>query len=117
MVTRAIASRAVTGLAPTSTIFARPRRSTCDNAAVRARVTGLCTNIRRLMRNLAPSLCTHLMYPLAMCPLALPAPPALPALRVFIVALREKERQAFERHGQINALQLHFGRCLEGAGR
>src|SRR5690242_20551628 len=31
---RAIASRAVIGLSPTSTIFTRPRASTCDNAAL-----------------------------------------------------------------------------------
>src|ERR1051325_7506135 len=58
---RAIASRAVTGLSPTSTIRTRPRASTCDSRG----------------------------------------------LRLFDIALREEERQALERDGQIDALQLH----------
>src|SRR5262249_27367608 len=65
---RAIASRAVTGLSPTSTIFTRPRASTWES------------------------------------------------LR-FAISLCEKERQAFERHRQIHALQLHIVGDLHVAGR
>src|SRR5437870_11677462 len=75
IIPRATASRFVTGLAPTSTIFTRPRTSTWDSR------------------------------------------PGPPALRVFAIALREKERQTFERHGQIHALQLHIRRHLERPGR
>src|SRR3954454_6549400 len=74
IVPRATASRLVTGLSPTSTIFTRPRASTCDR---RAR----------------------------------------PALRVVAIGLREKEREAFERDGQVHALQLHVGRHFQRAWR
>src|SRR6185369_12590866 len=80
IVPRAIASRAVTGLSPTSTIFTRPRASTCVRAvALPARP-------------------------------AVPAPPARPALFLFAIALRQEEREAFERHGEVDAFQLHVGR-------
>ena len=54
-------------------------------------------------------------------PLA-PACPALPARPAFqcsliAIALGEEERQAFERHRQVDALQLHVGRHLQRAGR
>src|SRR5205814_9381341 len=68
---RAIASRAVTALAPTSTIRTRPRASTCDNRGLRA----------------------------------------------IFVAVREVERQALERDGQIDALQLHAARHPQRPGR
>src|SRR5512145_2251979 len=57
---RATASRFVTGLSPTSTIFTRPRRSTCESRLAIA------------------------------------------------LLLREVEREALERHGQVHAFQLHF---------
>src|SRR5215471_955459 len=65
---RAIASRVVTGLSPTSTICTRPRASTCVS------------------------------------------------LR-FAIALGEEERQALERDGQIDALQLDVRRHLKRARR
>src|SRR4029079_11863223 len=71
---RAIASRAVIGLSPTSTIFTRPRASTCDSTA-------------------------------------------LPALVVFDIGLRQEKRQVLERHGEIDAFQLHVRRHLERARR
>src|SRR3954453_17283381 len=73
IVPRAIASRLVTGLSPTSTIFTRPRASTWDRAVARP---------------------------------AFPAGPALPALLFFAIALRQEKREAFERHGQVDTLQL-----------
>src|SRR5262245_17804559 len=85
----AIASRTVIALSPTSTIFTRPSRSTCESATRPARP--------------AP-----------------PAPPALlalPALLRIVLSLREKERKAFERHRQIDALQLDLGRRLQCPGR
>src|SRR6185503_16557825 len=69
---RAIASRAVTGLSPTSTILTRPRASTWDSAL---------------------------------------------RLLTIALALRQEERQALERHRQVDALQLHVGRHLQRAGR
>src|SRR4051812_16738384 len=77
---RATATRSVIGLSPTSTIFTRPRASTCD-------------------RRTRPS----------------PARPALPALLLLAIRLRQKERKALERHGQVDALQLHVGRDLQRA--
>src|SRR6185503_6416376 len=65
MLPRATASRLVTALAPTSTIFTRPRASTCDR------------------------------------------------LVFFAIALRQEERQALERHGEIDALQLHARRDFQ----
>src|ERR1043166_1859520 len=77
---RARASRLVTGLSPRSTIFTRPRRSTCDR---------------------------------------LGAPDSGLAVRLLATALTlcEIERQALERNGQIHALEFHFGRNLQRAGR
>src|SRR5476651_33860 len=77
IIPRATASRLVTGLSPTSTIFTRPRASTCES------------------------------FP------AFPAAPARPALLVFRIALREEKREAFERHGEIDALQLDVRRQLQ----
>src|SRR5689334_1521590 len=67
---RAIASRSVTALSPTSTILIRPRRSTCERAG------GLD-----------------------------------------LIGGGEKERQALERHGQIDAFQLHVARRLQCSRR
>src|SRR5438094_3377473 len=72
---RAIASRSVTGLSPTSTILTRPRASKWVSGG---------TERRRL---------------------------------ALTVALREKEREAFERDGEIHAFQLHVGRRLHRARR
>src|ERR1700722_11161569 len=70
---RATASRAVTGLSATSTIFTRPRASTWGSEPLRSDP---------------------------------PAPPARPALLFAVMlALRQEERQALERDGQIDALQ------------
>src|SRR5438093_2320309 len=80
IVPRATASRFVIGLSPTSTIFTRPRRSTCDNV---------------------PALP------------ALPGLPAPPGLLVFAIALRQEKRQAFERHREVHAPQLHIRRRLQ----
>src|SRR5918996_5527694 len=78
---RATASRLVTGLSPTSTIFTRPRRSTWESATERrcegATVPGGDGAARR--RFLATAL-----------------------------FLSEIERQAFQRHGQVHAFQLHL---------
>src|SRR5215467_11994636 len=73
---RAIASRSVTGLAPTSTIWTRPRSSTCDRRRDRA---------------------FRLLF--------------------FGISTRQEKRQALERNRQIDALQLHVRRHVEGAGR
>src|SRR4051812_5523761 len=78
IVPRATASRLVIGLSPTSTIFTRPRTSTCDKR---------------------------------------PARPAPPALLLIALTLREEKRQAFERHRQVDALQLHVWGYLQRAGR
>src|SRR5919201_1135166 len=67
---RATASRLVTGLSPTSTIFTRPWLSTCERP-------------RRLF--------------------------------AIVLALRQEERQAFERHGEIDALELDVRGNLQRA--
>src|SRR5262245_46013063 len=86
---RAIASRVVTGLWPTSTIRTRPRESTCDSRSVlRARV---------FFSSLAAGAFVFLI-----------------ATRV---ALRQKEREAFQRNRQIDAFQLHVVGHLQRAGR
>src|SRR5438067_2819475 len=66
---RAIALREVTGFSPTSTIFTRPRASTCESDRV-------------------------------------------DFLLGIGFTLSEEERQAFERHGEVDALQLHVRRHL-----
>src|SRR5262245_53317392 len=83
-----MASRAVTGFPPTSTIGTRPRESTCDSCA----------------------------FALPGLP-GLPASPALPALDLLTVPSREIEREAFERHREVDALQLHISRHLQRPGR
>src|SRR3954454_3107644 len=70
---RATASRAVTALSPTSTIFTRPPASTCDSAGSR--------------------------------------------LLLIAIRLRQEERQALERHGEVDALQFDVRRHLQRAGR
>src|SRR5581483_5877009 len=79
---RATASRAVTGFSPTSTIFTRPRSSTC-------------VSVR--------------------CPL--PDLPDPPAFLLTALSLRQKEREALQRHREIDALQLDVVGHLERAGR
>src|SRR5712671_4713977 len=96
----AMASRAVTGFSPTSTIFTRPRRSTCDSVA---------TAVRRA-RLASPAFPTRPAAP------ALPALPAPPALCLIVFSLRQEERQALERDGQVHALQLDVGRRLQRPG-
>src|SRR5438552_5596347 len=97
---RATASRAVAGFSPTSTIVTRPRASTCDSA-------------RALLRARS----TFARWRLTRASVDKPAWPARPALLVFAIALSQKEREAFERNGEIDALQLHVGRRLECARR
>src|SRR5262249_45432971 len=70
---RATASRAVTGLSPTSTLLTPPPASPCDSAA----------------------------------------PPRRRRLRVLAIVLREEERQAFQRHGEVDPLQFHARRNLQ----
>src|SRR5262245_51202543 len=96
----ATASRAVTALAPTSTILIRPRASTCDRAAA--------------ARPAPPALPTFALRATVGKP-ACPAPPALPALRFFAIALCQEKRQALQRHCQIDALELHVRRRLQRA--
>src|SRR6267142_196896 len=104
---RAIASRAVTGLSPTSTIFTRPRRSTCDNADHR---DGGSLSAIFFTSSGAP--------PFFLCARGpTPAPDTLAPWRSRVsrtgrlvtvcVFLRQKEREAFERHGEVDALQFH----------
>src|SRR5207248_2861747 len=70
---RAIASRAVAGLPPTSTILMRPARSTCVSLPFLLLTAGL--------------------------------------------SLSQEKREAFERHRQVDALQLHVVGHLQRAGR
>ena len=84
---RATASRAVTALSPTSTI--RRRAVSVDAMRGDARSRGLRLPVRRRVFSL----------------------PSLPP------SLREEERQALERDGQVDALQLHVRRHLQRAGR
>src|SRR5579862_774544 len=86
IVPRATASRFVIALSPTSTIFTRPRASTCDSVTA---APG---------RPAAPA----------------PALPDLPAL-FFMFALRQEKREALERDGQVDAFELHAGRHFERA--
>src|SRR5207342_3531763 len=72
IVPRATASRLVIGLSPTSTIFTRPRASTCERRA--------------------------LFFPAFPAP---PARPALPVLFLIAIGLGQEERQALARHGQV----------------
>src|SRR3954471_13310300 len=83
----ATASRAVAGLSLTSTIRTRPSASTCVSAV------GVVRTFRLAM-----------------------AFESLPRL-IRILALREEEREALERHRQVHVLQLHPARHLDGAGR
>src|SRR5689334_5008332 len=86
IVPRARASRLVTGLPPTSTIFTRPRRSTCDSC---------CRGVTSLRA----------------------AEVREPRFLVTVLTLSEIERQALERHRQIDALQLDVVGHVQRAGR
>src|SRR5215510_1850880 len=93
----ATASRAVTALAPTSTILMRPRESTCEST--------------KRARPALPALPTFALR----ASVGEPAFPALLALRFFAIALCQEKREAFERHRQIDALELHVRRRLQRA--
>src|SRR5437868_2727717 len=99
---RATASRVVTALSPTSTIVTRPRASTCDS--------------RRSSVLRAFAFPPFTLPSLNSCLLPSSVPAFLPCSFLHVrLLLRQKEGQALERDGEINALELHVGRHLERA--
>src|SRR5262245_45578095 len=86
----AIASRAVTAFAPTSTIRTCPRSSTCESLGTSSPEPRVPSPELRAERGIL------------LLGIGLP--------------LGKEERQALERHCQIHALHLHVGRHLERSG-
>src|SRR5438093_8552532 len=110
---RATASRSVTGLPPTSTILIRPRGSMCERRAAIILLSLAGPHPRspcpRTLRAAALACWAgrRRRPPGRPGPPGRRAPPGLPGLFGIALTLGQKEREALERHREIDALQFH----------